>query len=63
MIEATSWENFFQTKNDKNSYVQIEFKNRYIFPTHYSFRGWNTTGYYSYSYCKLIFLKKNIQYL
>ena len=41
-----SWEDLFQTKNDQNSYVQIEFKDRYIFPTHYSFRGWD--GSYSY---------------
>ena len=39
-----SWNNVWSSSNSKNSYVQIEFKNKYVFPTHYSLKG--AKGYY-----------------
>ena len=33
------WDNYFLSNADSEAYVQIEFKDRYIFPTHYSFKG------------------------
>jgi hypothetical protein len=37
-----SWSGHFQTKSSTEAYVQIEFKERYVFATHYSLKGWGS---------------------
>ena len=39
------WDNGWQGYSNNNFYVQLEFKNRYVFPTHYSFKGWSQYYY------------------
>ena len=35
------WNSAFQGSANKEAYVQLEFKNRYVFPSHYSFKGFS----------------------
>ena len=35
-----TWSGGFQTNNNKEAYVQVEFKERYVFATHYSLKGY-----------------------
>ena len=39
--ETTSW----QISNPSDIYIQFDFHDRYLFPTHYSFRGYNSKWY------------------
>ena len=39
--------NWFQSGDRNDAYYQIEFKDRYVYPTHYSFKGYN--GPYSFT--------------
>ena len=38
------WDSFCMSTSDKGSYIEIEFKDRFVFPTFYSFKG-HTKGY------------------
>ena len=40
------WDGGYQSEYNTNAYVQVEFKDRYIYPTHYALKG------YSYGYAK-----------
>ena len=46
LIKWTQYD-FCQTVEDEGSYVQIEFKKGYVFPTFYSFKGSGSHGYIS----------------
>ena len=35
----------FQAFDDPNAYFQVEFKDSYVFATHYSFKGWDAGSY------------------
>jgi hypothetical protein len=35
------WDGYFTSQNNQNAYLLIDFKNRFIFPTHYSMKGSN----------------------
>ena len=41
--------NVYQTKHNKEAYVQIEFKERYVFATHYSLKGYQSGSYFVYA--------------
>ena len=35
-----TWNGVFETNNNSEAYVQVEFKERYVFATHYSLKGY-----------------------
>ena len=45
---VVTWDDAVQTHSNPKAYIQIEFKDRYVFATHYSFKGYTTSDGRSY---------------
>jgi hypothetical protein len=42
---VVKWNGVWQSGSNQNVYLLIDFKDRFIFPTHYSLKGWSSASY------------------